>query len=92
MMLTFWWFVYLLSYFPLTFPLPLECRLCYYGQLLGCLMANIELQDPSENVTYEMDCPRCYSVMTLCFDPDSDNPFYTCDDCDFILHTTAKKE
>lgn len=54
-------------------------------------MASIELQDAPENVAYEIDCPRCYGVMTLYFDPDSDNPFYTCDDCDF-LHTTAKKD
>jgi hypothetical protein len=28
-------------------------------------------------------------LMTLC--SESDNLFYTCEDCDFILHTQAKK-
>lgn len=55
-------------------------------------MASIELQDPAETVAYEIDCPRCYSIMTLYFDHESENPLYACDDCDFILHTTANKE
>jgi predicted RNA-binding Zn-ribbon protein involved in translation (DUF1610 family) len=56
------------------------------------MATTIELQDPSETVAYEIDCPRCYAIMSLCFEPESENPFYTCDDCDFILHTISEKE
>ncbi len=54
-------------------------------------MTSIELQDPNmpQIVAYEIECPRCYGLMTLY--SESDNLFYTCEDCDFILHTIAKK-
>jgi hypothetical protein len=55
------------------------------------VMASIELQDSAETVPYEIGCPRCFSVMTLFFEAESENPFYACDDCDFILHTTGER-
>jgi hypothetical protein len=35
----------------------------------------------------EIECPRCYGIMTLC--ADFDDLFYSCEECDFILHTIA---
>lgn len=55
-------------------------------------MATIEIQNPAETVAYEIDCPRCYTIMTLCFDPESDTPVYTCDACDFILNHLSDEE
>ena len=53
-------------------------------------MTSVELQDkPAEVVPYEIECPRCYGWMSLCFDDDT--PFYACDNCDFILHVEPKK-
>lgn len=36
----------------------------------------------------EIECPRCYDVMTLCSDFDSLH--YVCDSCDFVLYTIKK--
>jgi len=45
---------------------------------------------PSDIVEYEIECPRCYGVM--CLFSESETLLYACEDCDFILHTLAKKE
>lgn len=36
-------------------------------------------------VEYEIECPRCYGVMCLC--SEAEVLVYSCEDCDFILHT-----
>lgn len=36
----------------------------------------------------EIECPRCYDVMTLCSDFDS--LYYLCETCDFYLYTIKK--
>ncbi len=33
----------------------------------------------------EIECPRCYEIMTLCSDFDS--LYYVCGSCDFYLYT-----
>ncbi|HEV8405574.1 MAG TPA: hypothetical protein VGQ13_06680 [Nitrososphaera sp.] len=38
----------------------------------------------------EMECPRCYQVMTLC--NDFETLFYACEECDFILHTVSNEK
>jgi hypothetical protein len=54
-------------------------------------MATIELENQAapDIVAYEIECPRCYGIMTL--SSDFDAMFYGCEDCDFILHLTLKK-
>jgi hypothetical protein len=37
---------------------------------------------------YEIECPRCYGLMSLCSDFDA--LFYACEECDFLLHFTRK--
>ena len=39
----------------------------------------------SDTIEHEIDCPRCYNIMTLC--SDFDNLYYLCEDCDFSLYT-----
>ena len=53
-------------------------------------MATTELERIPEFVEYEIECPRCYGMMALC--SEDDVLMYTCEDCDFILHTTRNKE
>ena len=36
----------------------------------------------------EIECPRCFDVMTLCSDFDS--TYYVCNSCDFCLYTIKK--
>lgn len=36
----------------------------------------------------EIECPRCYDIMTLCSDFDS--LYYVCYKCDFVLYTVRK--
>jgi hypothetical protein len=36
----------------------------------------------------EIECPRCYDLMTLCSDFDS--LYYVCYKCDFVLYTIRK--
>ena len=36
----------------------------------------------------EIECPRCYEIMTLC--PDFDNLYYVCESCDFYLYTIKR--
>jgi len=48
--------------------------------------------DPLEKIRREIEseieCPRCYDVMTLCSDFDS--LYYVCYKCDFVLYTIRK--
>jgi hypothetical protein len=48
--------------------------------------------DPLEKIRREIEseieCPRCYDVMTLCSDFDS--LYYVCYKCDFVLYTVRK--
>ncbi|HKX20939.1 MAG TPA: hypothetical protein VJM74_04640 [Nitrososphaeraceae archaeon] len=39
----------------------------------------------TETIEHEIDCPRCYNIMTLCSDFDS--LYYLCEECDFSLYT-----
>lgn len=36
----------------------------------------------------EIECPRCYDIMTL--RSDFDSLYYSCDKCGFILYTTKR--
>jgi hypothetical protein len=65
-------------------------------------MANTELQKSAEignctiehqeetpiEINHEIECPRCYAIMSLCSDFDS--LFYSCEECSFILYTIKK--
>jgi len=39
----------------------------------------------TDSIEYEIECPRCYNVMTLC--SNFDTLFYSCEECDFSLYT-----
>lgn len=39
----------------------------------------------SDSIEHEIECPRCYNIMTLCSDFDS--LYYLCEECDFSLYT-----
>ncbi len=39
----------------------------------------------SDTIEHEIECPRCYHIMTLCSDFDS--LYYLCEECDFSLYT-----
>ena len=39
----------------------------------------------SDTIEHEIECPRCYNIMTLCSDFDS--LYYLCEECDFSLYT-----
>jgi hypothetical protein len=65
-------------------------------------MANTELEKSTEirnctiehqeetpvEINHEIECPRCYAIMSLCSDFDS--LFYSCEECSFILYTIKK--
>jgi hypothetical protein len=65
-------------------------------------MANTELEKSAEirnwtiehqeetpiEINHEIECPRCYAIMSLCSDFDS--LFYSCEECSFILYTVKK--
>ena len=65
-------------------------------------MANTELEKSPEirnctiehqeeipiEINHEIECPRCYAIMSLCSDFDS--LFYSCEECSFILYTIKK--
>jgi len=38
----------------------------------------------TDSIEYEIECPRCYNVMTLCSNFDT---LYSCEECDFSLYT-----
>lgn len=42
-----------------------------------------------EVIKNEIECPRCYDMMTLC--SDFDNLYYVCESCDFYLYTLSDK-
>ena len=39
----------------------------------------------TDTIEHEIECPRCYNIMTLCSDFDS--LYYLCEECDFSLYT-----
>jgi hypothetical protein len=50
-----------------------------------------QLQQKQEIVTeieHEIECPRCYDMMTL--RSDFDSLYYFCEECAFILYTVKK--
>ena len=52
---------------------------------------NSQIEHPRETsleINHEIECPRCYAMMTLCSDFDS--LFYSCEECSFILYTIKK--
>ncbi len=46
-------------------------------------------QNPvKEDIENEIECPRCYDMMTLC--SDFDNLYYLRDSCEFCLYTIKR--
>ena len=45
-------------------------------------------QEIPVEMNHEIECQRCYAVMSLCSDFDS--LFYSCEECSFILYTIKK--
>ena len=37
----------------------------------------------TDSIEYEIECPRCYNVMTLC--SNFDTLFYSCEECDLFI-------
>ncbi len=59
------------------------------AQRLETKPRNLKLQEPvTEIIENEIECPRCYDVMTLC--SDFDNLYYLCGSCDFYLYTIKR--
>jgi hypothetical protein len=70
--------------------------------LISIIMADTELEKRFEiknsqieqqqetpiEINHEIECPRCYAMMSLCSDFDS--LFYSCEECSFILYTIKK--
>jgi hypothetical protein len=70
--------------------------------LISIIMADAELEKSIEiknshieqqqetpiEINHEIECPRCYAMMSLCSDFDS--LFYSCEECSFILYTIKK--
>lgn len=48
----------------------------------------VEQGQVKEIIENEIDCPRCYDIMTLC--SDFDNLYYVCENCDFYLSTIKR--
>ncbi len=48
----------------------------------------IQQKPAREGIENEIECPRCYDMMTLC--SDFDNLYYLCDSCDFRLYTIKR--
>jgi hypothetical protein len=48
----------------------------------------VEHGQVKEIIENEIDCPRCYDIMTLC--SDFDNLYYVCENCDFYLYTIKR--
>jgi hypothetical protein len=53
----------------------------YYHQQNGKKAKQTELQ-------HDIECPRCYDIMTL--NSDFDGLYYFCEQCDFRLYTQRK--
>jgi len=70
----------------------LGTRLKRNGQILESesLIKNGSIQQKPvrEVIENEIECPRCYDMMTLC--SDFDNLYYSCDGCDFRLYTIKR--
>ena len=53
---------------------------------------NLQFEDQRQHsrieLEREIECPRCYDIMTLCSDFDS--LYYFCEGCDFCLYTIKK--
>jgi predicted RNA-binding Zn-ribbon protein involved in translation (DUF1610 family) len=47
-----------------------------------------EEEEILRDLEYEIECPRCYDIMTL--RSDFDNLYYSCEECGFILYTIKK--
>jgi hypothetical protein len=47
-----------------------------------------DIQEIPIEINYEIECPRCYGVMSL--RSDFDSLFYSCEECSFILYTIKK--
>jgi hypothetical protein len=48
----------------------------------------IQQKPVSDDIENEIECPRCYDMMTLC--SDFDNLYYLCDSCEFCLYTIKR--
>lgn len=48
----------------------------------------IQQKPVREDIENEIECPRCYDMMTLC--SDFDNLYYLCDSCEFCLYTIKR--
>ena len=48
----------------------------------------VEQGQVKEIIENEIDCLRCYDIMTLC--SDFDNLYYVCENCDFYLYTIKR--
>lgn len=61
---------------------------CSQSELV--VMALVELQQTrmANFLPYEIECPRCTETMTLLLEFNS--PFYSCEECDFILDPCKK--
>ena len=55
-------------------------------EIRNCTIEHQE-ETPVE-INHEIECPRCYAIMSLCSDFDS--LFYSCEECSFILYTIKK--
>jgi hypothetical protein len=55
------------------------------------MATTIETERPEvmQVLANETECPRCFGMMTLY--ADFDDLFYSCEECDFILHAIANK-
>jgi hypothetical protein len=50
--------------------------------------AQLQKQEIRSDIEHEIECPRCYDIMTLLSDFDS--LYYSCEECGFILYTVKK--
>lgn len=48
----------------------------------------IQQKPVRDDIENEIECPRCYDMMTLC--SDFDNLSYLCDSCEFCLYTIKR--
>ena len=48
----------------------------------------IQQKPVREDIENEIECPRCYDMMTLC--SDFDNLYYLCEGCEFCLYTIKR--
>lgn len=48
----------------------------------------VPIENTIQVIENEIECPRCYEIMTLCSDFDS--LYYICESCDFYLYTIKR--